>query len=45
MVKQRRRSDQIVRPANVGLAAGRRGALATTEQVRDQEIAVRIRLP
>ena len=44
-VRQRRWPDEIVRSANVVLAAHRRRALATSEQIWDQEIAVRIPLP
>lgn len=44
-VRQRWRSDEVVGPANVVLAAHRRRALATSEQIWNQEIAVRISLP
>lgn len=45
VAEQRRRSDEIVRSARVVFPAHRRRALASAEQVRNEEIAVRVFLP
>lgn len=45
MFRKRRGPHETIRSAHVSLAAHRRGALTTAEQIRNQEVAVRFRVP